>query len=151
MATKTDEKVQKMFDVVQKKKLELEKIIKTERRNFITNLSFGFDENNLSTRVNINVVSDPTVLVKALARLTEAADYESKAAVKLGVDGYEFKWLGFSLEEWTADFQTKLAKIQSTKKKKELAELETRLNALISPELKAEMELQLIEKLLEKE
>ena len=149
MATTTDEKVQKFFDIVQKKKLELEKITKAENRKWITNCSFAWDENNLSTRINLQTISDPRVIVKALAKLEQQAKHEAEAAEKLGVDEYKFEWLNYSLEDWTQDFQTRLAKIQSTKKKKELAELETRLNALISPELKAEMELDAISKMLE--
>jgi len=51
-------------------------------------------------------------------------------------------------EEWKDDFQTRVNQISVQEKRKELAELESRLNAIISPELKAQMELEAIEKLL---
>ena len=146
MATKTDEKIQKLFDVVQHKKVELEKITKAENRKWITNCSFAWDENNLSTRINLQTVSDPKVIVKALARLQQHSDYEKEAAESLGVENYKFEWLSYSLDDWAQDFQTRLAKIQSSKKKQELADLENRLNDLVSPELKREMELAIIEK-----
>ena len=148
MATKTDGKVQELFQIVQKKKLDLEETIKTEKRSFITNCSFGWDENNISGRINIQTVSDPKVLVKALARLEEASAYEEKAAEKLGVENHKFEWLNYSLKDWTTDFQTRMAKIQSSKKKTELNKLEEKLNSLVSPELRAEMELEAIEKML---
>ncbi len=61
---------------------------------------------------------------------------------------YNFTWLGFTVEEWKDDFQTRVNQISVQEKRKELAELESRLNAIISPELKAQMELEAIEKLL---
>ena len=150
MATKTDEKVQKLFEIVQKKKLELEKLTRTEKRSWITNCSFAWDENNASSRINIQVVNEPKVLIKALAKLELQAKAEQEAAEKLGVENYKFEWLSYTLDEWTTDFQTRLAKIESSKKKTEFNDLEKRLNSLISPELKAELELQEIEKALEK-
>lgn len=60
-----------------------------------------------------------------------------------------FEWLGYSLEDWESDFKTKIAKIEVLKKKAELADLETRLDKLVSPERKAELELQAIAKALE--
>jgi hypothetical protein len=54
------------------------------------------------------------------------------------------------VDEWKEDFQTRVNQISVQEKRKELAELESRLNAIISPELKAQMELDAIAKLLEK-
>jgi hypothetical protein len=67
----------------------------------------------------------------------------------LGVE-YNFTWLGFSVDEWKEDFQTRVNQISVQEKRKELAELESRLNAIISPELKAQMELEAIAELLDK-
>ena len=150
MASKTDEKVQKLFEVVQKKKVELELLTKTEKRSWLTNCSFPWDENNTTSRINIQVISDPKILVKALAKLELQAKAEKEAAEKLGLDSYNFEWSNYSLDDWTADFQTRLAKIESSKKKAEFNDLEKRLNSLISPELKAELELLEIEKALNK-
>ena len=61
---------------------------------------------------------------------------------------YQFKWLGFTFDQWKADIKTRIDKIQISKKKKELEELEVRLDKLISPELKQQMELEEITKLL---
>jgi hypothetical protein len=77
----------------------------------------------------------------------ERRDKSESAAKELGVD-YNFTWLGFTVEEWKDDFQTRVNQISVQEKRKELAELESRLNAIISPELKAQMELEAIEKLL---
>jgi hypothetical protein len=69
-------------------------------------------------------------------------------AKEFGISEYKFKWLGFSYEDWSSDFQTRINKININKKKEELQNLETRLNSLISPELRRELELKEIEKML---
>lgn len=143
MANKTDEQVQMLFNVVQQKKAEIAKI---EKPNWLTNSSFRWDENNASTSINIQTVSDPKVLVAALAKLLSISDASEKAAAELGIENYKFEYLGFSLNDWKTDFKTRVDKIQITKKKNELAKLEERLNSLISPELKAQMELEAIQK-----
>jgi molybdenum-dependent DNA-binding transcriptional regulator ModE len=76
-------------------------------------------------------------------------DKSESAAKDLGVE-YKFTWLGFSIDEWKEDFQTRVNQISVQEKRKELAELESRLNAIISPELKAQMELESIAELLDR-
>ena len=60
----------------------------------------------------------------------------------------KFDWLGFSLEAWISDIKTRVNKIDISKKRDELEKLETRLNSLISPELRNQMELEEITALL---
>jgi hypothetical protein len=82
------------------------------------------------------------------AFLIDRKEKSENAAKELGVD-YKFTWLGFSVDEWKNDFQTRVNQISIQEKRKELAEIESRLNAIISPELKAQMELEAISKLLD--
>jgi hypothetical protein len=143
MSTTTDSQVQKLFAIVQQKKSEIAKI---EKPNWLTNCSFRMDENNPTTSINIQVVNDPAILVTAFAKLNTLSDECKKAAIELGVDGYKFSYCGFGFDDWKSDFQTRINKIQITKKKNELTSLENRLNSLISPELRTAMELKEIEK-----
>ena len=53
---------------------------------------------------------------------------------------------GFSWEKWKSDIAHKINKLQISKKKQELEKLEERLNKLVSPELRAQLELQEIER-----
>jgi len=48
-----------------------------------------------------------------------------------------------------ADVKTRIGKVSIHKKKRQLEALETRLEKIVSPELRAEMELQAIKELLE--
>lgn len=140
----TDEQVQKLFAIVQQKKKE---ISKAEKPDWKTNCTFSYSRHG-NDRINLQVTSDVDELINMLAFLIEKEKAFNEAKVLLGVDN-EFKWMGFTFEEWKYDIQTRLTKSQISKKKKELETLETRLNGLISPELKAKWELEEITKLLQ--
>lgn len=135
-----DIQIQKLFNVVQSKKDE---ILKAERPNWLTNCTFGYDDT--SKRTNIQVTSDVGVLANILAFLYGKSDNFEKASKELGITA-EFSWMGYTLDEWTEDLKTRVTKIQITKKKKELAIIEVKLDKLISPEMKAQMELDEITK-----
>lgn len=140
----TDEQVQKLFAIVQQKKKE---ISKAEKPDWKTNCTFSYSRHG-NDRINLQVTSDVDELINMLAFLIEKEKAFNEAKALLGVDN-EFKWMGFTFEEWKYDIQTRLTKSQISKKKKELETLETRLNGLISPELKAKWELEEITKLLQ--
>ena len=143
--TKNDERVAKLIKEVNKRK---ESISKTERAKWLTNGSFRYSEHYADGSFNLQVVQDENVLVKALAfLLTWMGNYE-EAASRLNVDCEEVKWMGFTVEEWQTDFETRLAKIRLTAEKKKLAALEAQLNSLMSDELKTDLQLQEIEALL---
>ena len=148
MATKpktTDEKVRELFDLVQSKKLAIEK---AERPCWKTSGNFGYSANSAHDRTTIATVTDVRKIVEMYAFIMDRKDKSESAAKDLGVE-YNFTWLGFTVDEWKEDFQTRVNQISVQEKRKELAEIEARLNALISPELKAQMELEAISKLLD--
>lgn len=148
MSTKktTDELVKELFDSVQEKKLAIEK---AERPCWETSGNFGYSANSAHDRVNVQTVTDVRKIVEMYAFLIDRKEKSENAAKDLGVD-YKFTWLGFSVNEWKNDFQTRVNQISIQEKRKELSEIESRLNAIISPELKAQMELEAISKLLER-
>ena len=132
--------------MVQSKKLAIEK---AERPCWKTSGDFGYSANSAHDRTSIPTVTDVRKLVEMYAFLMERRDKSESAAKELGVE-YNFTWLGFSVDEWKEDFQTRVNQISVQEKRKELAELESRLNAIISPELKSQMELEAIAELLDK-
>jgi hypothetical protein len=144
--TTTDEKVKALFISVQEKKLAIEK---AERPCWKTSGNFGYSSNSAHDRTNIQTLTDTRKLVEMLAFLLERKEKSENAASELGVN-YNFTWLGFTVDEWKSDFQTRVNQISIQEKRKELAEIEARLNAIISPELKAQMELDAISELLGK-
>ena len=148
MATKktTDQIVKELFDTVQEKKLAIEK---AERPCWQTNGNFGYSANSAHDRTDIKLVTDVRKIVDMLAFLIDRKEKSEKAATELGVE-YNFKWLGFTIDEWKNDFVTRVNQISIMEKRKELAEIEARLNLVLSPELRAEMEVEAISKLLNK-
>ena len=56
----------------------------------------------------------------------------------------------YLVSDWIQDMKTRAAKIQLISEKNELAELESRLQAIVSPEQRRLMELEAIAKSLEK-
>ena len=142
----TDEKVRELFDLVQSKKLVIEK---AERPCWKTSGNFGYSANSAHDRTTIATVTDVRKIVEMYAFIMDRKDKSESAAKDLGVE-YNFTWLGFSVDEWKEDFQTRVKQISVQEKRKELAELESRLNAIISPELKSQMELEAIAELLDK-
>lgn len=140
----TDKLVQELWDKVQQKKAE---ITKAERPSWKTNCSFGFTEDT-AQRINLQVTANVKDLVKILAFLIDRKQSFDLASSTLGVK-VKFEWLGYSFEDWKSDLMTRATKIEISKKKSELETLESRLNALISPELKRQLELEAIKKELE--
>lgn len=139
--TKTDSKTLQLIQEVAKQKAE---ISKAEKSAYSTNCSFSYTEKG-SDAVNIHVESNIRNLICIAAFLKDKERSYKEAAEALSVsDAPAFTWGGFSVKDWTEDLKTRITKIQIATKRKKLETLEARLNAIISPELRAEMELEAI-------
>ncbi len=146
MATETDKIVQELFAKVQEKKKEVAKA--QEKPNWKTNCSFSYKkEASPHERINLQTQTEVEGLIDILAFLLDKEESYERACTALGINS-TFKWIGFTAGDWKNDIQTRIEKIQVNKKTEELKSLETRLNALVSPELKAQLELEEITKLL---
>ena len=142
MAKKTDQKTTALIAEVARRKAEIAKIDKPDWK---TNCSFSFIEGTVSNSVNLHVENSVKNLICIAGFLVEKQKYYNEAALLLGItDAAAFTWQGFAVDDWMADIRARIAKIQISAKKKGLEQLESRLNAIISPELRAELELQAI-------
>ncbi len=141
MTVKTDKKTLALIADIKKRKDELRKL---DRPTWRTNCAFAFEEGP-SSPMNIQVVN-LRQLVEIVAFLhRKKLDYEEAGRV-LGVENLpKFEWRGYSAEEWTEDVRLRISRIEIVAKKKQLETLEARLNSIISPELKAELELDAIQ------
>jgi hypothetical protein len=135
-----DQVVLELLKKVEEKK---QQIGNAERPSWITNCSFGFDPNN-NARINIQVVRELEQLVDIHAFLS--TKYESYQAslkdLKLTEKDAPFKHLGFTFDQWVADIETRINGLRIMAKKDELAKLEERVNALVSPEQRRAIELE---------
>lgn len=136
MTTKNDEIIEGLFKKVQEKKAE---IAKAEKPQWQTNCAFVYD--NSSTVMNIQVISNIDVLVDMLSYILIKSESHKQVVKRLDLQEREYKYMGFTVDEWESDIKTRINKIQITSKKKELDELEKKLNSLVSPEKRTEMEL----------
>jgi hypothetical protein len=143
MEQNTDKIVQDMIALAKKKKDE---ISKAERPNYKTNCSFRYNP-DVAQNINIQVCADVDVLASILGFLITQETNFNEATNRLGLTS-KFKWQGYSVEEWQSDLQCRVTKIQITKKKQELEAIESRLDKLISPELRRQMELDELTKML---
>jgi hypothetical protein len=134
-----DEKIQKLIDEVKKRKKEIEGI---ESYTFKTNMqvSMGLDRN----KVNLQVL-DLHGIISVYSFLSLLAEKQLTVHKEFGItDPVTID--GFAWDKWKSDISHKINKLQINRKKKELEKLEERLNKLVSPELRAQLELQEIEK-----
>lgn len=137
---KTDERTLQLIQEVAKQKKE---ISKAENPKWITNCSFKAFEGAQS--VNLHVVSDLATLISIGARLREKERLYAETAAHLGLTEFPpFTWDGYKVEEWISDIKSRINKVQISLKKKKLEELESRLNAIVSPDLRAQLELEAI-------
>jgi len=87
------------------------------------------------------------MLATALGFLISQEESFIKACEQLGVKG-EFKWDGYSVNDWREDFLTRIRVIEYDKKKKVLDVTKAKLSSLVSEEARTEMELEDIKKIL---
>ncbi len=138
----TDQQTLDLMALVAKQKAE---IAKAERPNWKTNCSFSYVEGKAVDTISLHVESDVRKLILIAAFLQDKEVSYKRAAADLGIEAPpEFTWGNSSVADWVDDLKTRIAKIQIGAKKKKLETLESRLNLIISPELRAKLELEAI-------
>ena len=140
----TDEMTKELFQTVQIKKVAL---ANAEKPFWNTSGMFGYSPNNSHDRIDIKTITDVRKLVEIYAFLTERENGYNEASSQLGVDK-TFSWMGFSANEWKQDLAIRVDQLNFQTKRKEFNDLENRLNAILSPEVKVQMELEAISELL---
>lgn len=136
---------QKTLDLIKEVKARKAEISRAERPNWKTNCSFSWVEGSSSGAINIHVQTDIRLLISMAAHLHGKAEAYNDAARWLGVENPPpFTWNSYPTGEWIDDIKARIDKVLIATKKQKLEALESRLNAVISPELKREMELEAI-------
>lgn len=142
--TTIDQKINELFEVVKKQKAEVEAAEKESKQSWRTNCSivlpFGRDENpiNLQTATQEKVKNIVIGLLKH-------KEYSAEAEQVLGLE-QSTQYNGFSYDDWIADCKKRISVLNIRTKKDKLAVLEKRLNDIVSPEQKRQMELDSIMK-----
>lgn len=139
----TDEKVKELLKILSAKKAE---VANAEKPMYVTGGQFRF-VSELGQVYDLSTIRDERKLVEILTFLKERSKHYEESAIELGSDA-KFTWLGFTYDEWFSDLKTRINVLQIAKRRTELAVLEARVTALISPELKAQMEFEELSNLL---
>lgn len=101
--------------------------------------------------VNVNHSNEPERKADAKGVVKKYVFYDHHGERFIYEDGPNwpgFVYLGSPVEDWLADIKARIAKVKIGEKRKKLEDLEKRLNAIVSPELRAQLELEAIEKAL---
>lgn len=139
MTTNTvDTKIDVMLASIKKQRAEVEALEKILKRSWETNGSFNYGSNTVPTNIQ---TANAATLQSILADLINKQNAMGQAAKILGIESPSTLISGFTYEQWEADFKKRVAKIQIDEKKKKLDAAEARLNVLVSPEKRREMEL----------
>lgn len=135
-----DNRIRELYYRVKQMKEEIEE---TTKSSWITNCVFRKDPNHPENFTNIQVAGKLEIIALTSFLLgMEAAWGNALRELGLPEDSLPFLCSGYSVQDWLTDFKTRLARLQVDDKKRELAKLETKLNAILSPEFKRQLELE---------
>lgn len=140
-ALSADDRVKALFAKLQAKKAE---VAGAERPVYITGGQFRYSTNSPSGTIDITVERNILKLKEIWMFLNERASHNAPANEFFGINE-PFTWQNFTVEEWENDLKTRANFIQLKERKAELAELEARINKVVSPELRRQMEMDAIE------
>jgi len=128
--SKHDTKIKELLNKIEVDKKNLGK---KPRVSLNTNGLFRYDKTN---HFNLNTVSDPRYLVRALGFLLEKETTQKEAAKRLGIDDYVFDWKGYTIKDWEGDFKLRVESIVWDTKQKKLQALQKKLKDLRSEDAK---------------
>lgn len=140
-ALTADDRVKALFAKLQAKKAE---VTGAERPVYITGGQFRYSTNSPSGTIDITVERNILKLKEIWMFLKERSSHNDAANTFFTLNE-PFTWQNFTVEEWENDLKTRANFIQLKERKAELAELEARINKVVSPELRRQMEMDAIE------
>lgn len=132
-----DAQIKALFSELIKRKAMVEDDEAKIKRSWKTNCSLTIE--GLGQPINIQVATEQKLL-GVYAHMLQVSDYKAEAATELNIK-FDDEWGGFPTADWIMDFKKRIASIHIKTKKLKLAELESRLEAIVSPEQRREMEL----------
>jgi hypothetical protein len=138
MAKSTDEAVLELLKKVEQKRAEIKKAQK--RPQYKTNLTIGYDPETTTGRIMIQTVTDPSKVAGIYAFLIQKEEALNQAYTELGLPP-DLTYMGYPIADWKEDLKARAGQLSIEQKKKELDILDKRVNSLVSPEQRREMEL----------
>lgn len=141
MTDTIDSKVRELLEKVKTRKKAVQKAESNANKRWKTTGSFP---PVLAVAVNINIqTAKEADLLNVIAQIRFHQDYVDRAAKELELPIID-TYAGFPYADWVEDCHTRLAKIQLSGEKTKLSDLEKRLDSIISPEQRRQIELEAI-------
>lgn len=132
----SDAQIQKMLQKVRDAKAHVEQLRKQSNQRWITTATFMEGKHS---SINIQTANAEEV-TRIVRYLVVNRNVESEVAEILNIP--ESNTIqGFSYESWFTDCSKRMATLNLASESAKLEELETRVNNLVSPELRRQMEL----------
>lgn len=136
-----DGKIYELFNVLEAKKTDIKKTEKLINKSWITTGSIAFPNKN---PINIQTASED-MIKQIVAELLMHKHFTNLAEETLNLEK-STTFGQYSYSSWITDCEKRLAKLSLTEKNKSLADLEKRLNSIVSPDQRRQMELEAITK-----
>lgn len=131
MSDVLDKQVDELFSKVSQQKKELAALKADIDKKWITTCTFN----------NMNVQTASREVIMSMVQQLVTLDMVYERMAKLEFGSPERKYNGFSFEDWFSDLSKRLKVIEAREKETKLNAIEEKLNTLVSPEKRREMEL----------
>ncbi len=152
MTNSIDTKIMDMLSLVKQKKADLEKTKQLINSGWKTNCSISLNPEKTSPK-NIAVLKKQEI-VDVLAFVLQTSEFIQKAEQELGFpvtkNASMTKVQGYTVSDWVTDCKKRIASLDIKEKEAELEALEMRVNAIVSPEIRRQMEITALEQELSK-
>ncbi len=133
------------LDLIKQVQAKKDQIAQIEKPQYKTNCSFSYTPGNRSGAIALHAETDIRKLISIAAYLLMMNDHYVAAAKHLDVQDFPvYLHDGFSAADWVHDIRNRIAKLQIAAERDKLQKLEDRLNKIVSPELRARLEIEAI-------
>lgn len=140
-----DDRIQSMLATVAAQKAEVAAAEVLTKRNWETHCSY-----QAGASAPVNIQTAPLAVVhQVMTDLVQKRNAGKEAADLLGIKMEDPLYSGFTFEQWAADLKKRVAYLTWEDKRRKLVAAEARLNQLLSPERRRDLELAELEQLLE--
>lgn len=145
--TKKDKQDQQVLDLIERVKSQKKELDSIKRPLWKTSCSLLLP--HADNRINIQICKDLVTLASARKILLDHLQAMEHASSVWGID-VDTNWQKYSISAWVSDIDLRVKVLAVKSKQDKFDTLSARLDALLTPEQKREIELELIAKDLEK-
>lgn len=136
-----DQQIDNFFEIIKAKKHEIEKSEKDIKKSWMTNCSYILMNGNAINLQTANI----GIIKQVLTEVLMLQDNQTKANAILGIDEPS-KIQGYTSEDWISDCVKRVSVLKIKTQKEQLAQLEKRLEGILSADQRRQKEFEAIKK-----